>query len=160
MLVSGGHCQQTVWSTRVCLRILSLSRWQDVTCKVRKTDTVLLSCCWRGVLGRLYPWVCLCVGSGMKGYGWACTDKHMGHPVASSDQKPWLTTKRWSETHSSVWEQDRHFRRRMHMRAQTHPHTQTQAERLWCSLLRLFLAFQSWRGAKKGKGIHRGKSHL
>ena len=32
--------------------------------------------------------LCFCVGSRMKGYGGACTDRHTGRPVASGDQKP------------------------------------------------------------------------
>lgn len=52
--------------------------------------------------------LCLCVIPGMKGYRWACTDKHMGRPIASGNQKPWFTTRRWSDTHSSVWELDKH----------------------------------------------------
>lgn len=61
--------------------------------------------CWRS---RESVSLCLCVGPGMKGYRWACTDRHMGRPVASGNEKPWFTTRRWSDAHSSVWELDKH----------------------------------------------------
>lgn len=88
--------------------------------------------------------VCLCVGSGMKGYGWACTDRFLRLLVASSDQKPWFTTEQWSDTHSSMREPDRHYWSAC-TPASTNTPTQTQEGRLWCSAPRLFLLFQRWR---------------
>lgn len=104
--------------------------------------------------------VCLCVGSRMKGDGWACTDRHMGRPVASSDQKSWFTTKLRSETHSSVWEQDRHgWSAHAHActNTPTQIHSQAQVQRLWCSVCAfVFGISEVEKGWERGKAIHRG----
>lgn len=107
---------------------------------------------WEGCVREVVSMnVCLCVGPGMKGDGRACTDRLMGRPVASGDQKPWFTTERWSETHSSVWE-DRH-RWNAHARAcrntPTQIRTQPQEERLWCSVYVCSWHFRGGEGMRK-----------
>lgn len=87
-LVTGKLYQQTAWSTRACLRILSLYRLAG--CYMLGEENRQLYCFHVvGVLERLYLWMCVCV---WRFNGRACTDRSTGHPVASGDHRPWFTT--------------------------------------------------------------------
>lgn len=83
---------------------------------------------WEGSAGDVSTSLCLCVGLGMRGYRWACTDRHMGRPVASGNQKPWFTTRRWSDAHSFVWELDKHCWSAHACACTQHPHVHTKTQ--------------------------------
>lgn len=117
---------------------------------------------WEGSAGEAVSMsVCLCVGSGMKGCGWACTDRRTGRPVASGNQKPWFTTRRWSDTHSSVWELDRRcWSARARTSTPTHTRMLTSREALMFGATFVLGISEVEKGWEKGEGIHRGKSRL